>query len=150
MSTAWGSRWGQSRRNRLAYLTMLRRSSAYNLRSTAVRAVAVTGVGTAALHSEHWALALALCLPAAACVVLQLVQSHHERAESLPRLWPATALYAEMSHKNGRHTIAVETYMEIVGGLLLVQCAKAWFIDRMVLLFRAMADRDPRYASWEY
>ena len=40
MSTAWGSRWGQSRRNRLAYLTMLRRSSAYNLRATAVRAVA--------------------------------------------------------------------------------------------------------------
>jgi hypothetical protein len=38
----------------------------------------------------------------------------------------------------------------VVGGLLLVQCAKAWFIDRMVLLFRAMADRDPRYASWEY
>ena len=38
----------------------------------------------------------------------------------------------------------------VVGGLLLVQCAKAWFIDRMVLLFRTMADRDPRYASWEY
>ena len=38
----------------------------------------------------------------------------------------------------------------VVGGLLLVQCAKAWFIDRMVLLFRTMAERDPRYASWEY
>jgi hypothetical protein len=38
----------------------------------------------------------------------------------------------------------------VVGGLLLVQCAKAWFIDRMVLLFRTMAARDPRYASWEY
>ena len=38
----------------------------------------------------------------------------------------------------------------VVGGLLLVQCAKAWFIDRMVLLFRTMAARDPRYASWEH
>lgn len=38
----------------------------------------------------------------------------------------------------------------VVGGLLLVQCAKAWFIDRMVLLFRTMAERDPQYASWEY
>ncbi len=38
----------------------------------------------------------------------------------------------------------------VVGGLLLVQCAKAWFIDRMGLLFRTMAERDPRYASWEY
>ena len=38
----------------------------------------------------------------------------------------------------------------VVGGLLLVQCAKVWFIDRMVLLFRTMAARDPRYASWEH
>ena len=38
----------------------------------------------------------------------------------------------------------------VVGGLLLVQCAKVWFIDRMVLPFRTMAERDPRYASWEY
>jgi hypothetical protein len=38
----------------------------------------------------------------------------------------------------------------VVGGLLLVQCAKAWFLDRMVLLFRTMVERDPRYASWEY
>jgi hypothetical protein len=143
VSAAWGSRWGQSRRNRLAYLTMLRRSSAYNLRSTALRTVAVSAVGTAALHSEGWALALALCLPAAACVALQLLQSHHERTESLPRLWPATVLYAEMSRKNGRHTIAVETYMEIVGGLLLVVVA-AWVVPdlppllRLVLLVAAV------------
>jgi hypothetical protein len=38
----------------------------------------------------------------------------------------------------------------VLGGLLLVQCAKAWFIDRMVLLFRTMAERDPQYAAWEY
>ncbi len=38
----------------------------------------------------------------------------------------------------------------VVGGLLLVQCAKAWFLDRMVLLFRTVAERDPRYASWDY
>ena len=59
------------------------------------------------------------------CVVLQLVQAHHERAESLPRRWPATALHADLSHKNGRHAIAVETYTEIGGGLLLVVVA-AW------------------------
>jgi hypothetical protein len=135
VSTAWGSRWGQSRRNRLAYLTMLRRSGAYNLRATAVRAVAVATVGTAALHSRSWPLALALCLPAAACVLLQLIQSHHERTESLPRLWPATVLYAEMSRKNGRHTIAVETYMEIVGGLLLVVVA-AWVVPDLPPLLR--------------
>jgi hypothetical protein len=46
--------------------------------------------------------------------------------------------------------LVVSDPRSVVGGLLLVQCAKAWFIDRMVLLFRTMAERDPRYASWEY
>ncbi|MGR6966155.1 hypothetical protein ACU610_16980 [Geodermatophilus sp. URMC 61] len=27
---------------------------------------------------------------------------------------------------------------------------KPWFIDRMVLLSGTMAERDPRYPSWEY
>lgn len=46
--------------------------------------------------------------------------------------------------------LAVFDVRSVVAGLLLVQCAKAWFIDRMVLLFRTMAERDPEYASWEY
>ena len=37
-----------------------------------------------------------------------------------------------------------------VAGLVIVQCAKAWFIDRMVLLFEDMKTRNPEYASWEY
>ncbi|SDY36775.1 hypothetical protein SAMN05660209_02719 [Geodermatophilus africanus] len=46
--------------------------------------------------------------------------------------------------------LAVFDLRSVLGGLLLVQCAKAWFLDRMVLLFRTMAERDPQYASWEY
>ncbi len=38
----------------------------------------------------------------------------------------------------------------VVSGLVIVQCAKAWFIDRMVLLFEDMKTRNPEYASWEY
>jgi hypothetical protein len=30
------------------------------------------------------------------------------------------------------------------------QVAKAWFIDRMVLLFEDMKARDPEYAGWEH
>jgi hypothetical protein len=37
-----------------------------------------------------------------------------------------------------------------VAGLLLIQCAKAWFIDRMVLLFADVGPRDPRFAAWDY
>jgi hypothetical protein len=37
-----------------------------------------------------------------------------------------------------------------IAGLVILQTAKAWFIDRMVLLFEDMKARDPEYASWEY
>lgn len=143
MGAGWGSRWGQSRRDRLAYLAMLRRSSSYSLRSAALRAVALVVVATGAVHSDRWSLALLLWLPAAGCLALQLLQAHHERVGSTPRFWPATALHAELSRKNGRHDIAVETYVEIAGGLLLVALA-AWVVTdvapvlRLVLLAAAV------------
>ena len=40
--------------------------------------------------------------------------------------------------------------LAVVSGLVIVQCARAWFIDRMVLLFEDMKTRNPEYASWEY
>jgi hypothetical protein len=40
--------------------------------------------------------------------------------------------------------------LAVVAGLVIVQCAKAWFIDRMVLLFEDMKTRNPTYAGWEY
>jgi len=39
--------------------------------------------------------------------------------------------------------------LAVVSGLLVTQVAKAWFIDRMVLLFEDMEARDPEYAGWE-
>ena len=40
--------------------------------------------------------------------------------------------------------------LAVVAGLVIVQCAMAWFIDRMVLLFEDMKTRNPTYAGWEY
>lgn len=40
--------------------------------------------------------------------------------------------------------------LDVVTGLVIVQCAKAWFLDRMVLLFEDMKGRRPEYANWEY
>jgi hypothetical protein len=37
-----------------------------------------------------------------------------------------------------------------VAGLVILQTAKAWYIDRQVLLFEDMKTRDSRYAGWEY
>lgn len=33
---------------------------------------------------------------------------------------------------------------------MIVQCAKAWCLDRMVLLFDDMRGRRAEYAEWEY
>ena len=125
MGAGWGSNWGHRRRDRLAYLTILRRSSLYNLRAATVRGVAFLVVGSGVLLSQHRWPALLLCLPAAACVVLQLLQSHHEHAHTRPRLWPLTALQANRSRANGHHTMPVETWVEIAAGLLLV-AVPAW------------------------
>jgi hypothetical protein len=40
--------------------------------------------------------------------------------------------------------------LAVVSGLLITQTAKAWFIDRMVLLYEDMKARDPSYAGWEH
>lgn len=38
----------------------------------------------------------------------------------------------------------------VVAGLVILQCAKAWYLDRTVLLFDDMKIRNPEYARWEY
>ena len=40
--------------------------------------------------------------------------------------------------------------VDTVAGLVILQTAKAWFIDRQVLLFEDMKTRHPEYARWEY
>jgi hypothetical protein len=45
--------------------------------------------------------------------------------------------------------VGVVRLLLTVAGLAIVQCAKAWFIDRAVLLFEDMKTRDPAYAAWE-
>ena len=37
-----------------------------------------------------------------------------------------------------------------IAGIAIVQCAKAWFIDRMVLLFEDLKTTHSEYAAWEY
>ena len=39
--------------------------------------------------------------------------------------------------------------LAVVSGILITQTAKAWFIDRMVLLFEDMKTRHPEYAAWD-
>ena len=39
--------------------------------------------------------------------------------------------------------------VDTIAGLVVLQTAKAWFIDRQVLLFEDMKGRHPRIAEWE-
>ena len=40
--------------------------------------------------------------------------------------------------------------LAVVTGCAITQVAKAWFIDRMVLLYEDMKARRPQYAAWEH
>jgi hypothetical protein len=39
--------------------------------------------------------------------------------------------------------------VDTIAGLVILQTAKAWYLDRQVLLFEDMKTR-PEYARWEY
>lgn len=40
--------------------------------------------------------------------------------------------------------------VDTVAGVVILQAAKAWYIDRQVLLYEDMKGRHPQYAAWEY
>ena len=37
-----------------------------------------------------------------------------------------------------------------VSGILIIHGGKAWYLDRISLLFADMKDRDDEYAAWDY
>jgi hypothetical protein len=39
--------------------------------------------------------------------------------------------------------------LPVLAGLVIAQTAKAWYLDRMVLLYEDMKARNPEYAAWE-
>ena len=45
--------------------------------------------------------------------------------------------------------LVVADAVAVAAGLLIVQGSKAWFIDRMVLLFEDMKRTEPEYAEWD-
>jgi signal transduction histidine kinase len=136
-------RLGGHRRDRVAYIAMLRRSSRYNLRATAVRCVAVALVlGVAA--TERDVVAVLLCIPSLACCALQLLQHRHERDQTSSRLRLVAAHQRSTRRTDGRQRMPVGPYAEIVGGLLLA-AVPAWVLTevssevRLVLLAAAAA-----------
>jgi uncharacterized membrane protein len=50
----------------------------------------------------------------------------------------------------GLVVLSLDGLLMAIAGVLLVQCAKAWYCDRMVLLFEEMKARNAKYTEWEY
>jgi hypothetical protein len=46
--------------------------------------------------------------------------------------------------------LAVLSVLPVIAGLLIVTGGKAWYVDRMALLFDHMKERNSEYARWEY
>jgi uncharacterized membrane protein len=40
--------------------------------------------------------------------------------------------------------------VDTIAGVVIIQAAKAWYLDRQVLLFEDMKGRHPQYARWDY
>jgi hypothetical protein len=65
-----------------------------------------------------------------------------------PLLFPRPARPA--TGPPGRVRRAHLDLLPVVSGLVILQTPKAWFIDRMVLLFEHMKAGNPEYAAWSY
>ena len=51
---------------------------------------------------------------------------------------------------HGLVVLGLPGLLHTLAGIAVVQCAKAWFIDRMVLLYEDIKTTDPVYAGWDY
>ena len=69
------------------------------------------------------------------------------RASKVPKVTTAFQLVGVIALAYGLVRLDV---VAVVSGVVLTQLAKAWYLDRMVLLFEEMKGRNPEYASWEY
>jgi signal transduction histidine kinase len=139
-----GHRLGRSRRHRLAYLALLRRSRRYGRRAAALRAVALAVTVVLVLPSDRRWPALLLCLPAAAAAALWLAPEDGRRPAPghLGRLLAAHR--RNQLRVSGEHRLPAGAYPEILGGLLLV-ALPCWVVGdlpavlRLVLLAAGVA-----------
>ncbi len=143
-SGSLGGRLSRSRRHRIAYLALLRRSSAYTIRAWALRVVCIGVVATLSLVVFHSALGTALALLASAGSVLLWVNERHLRHGTQPRFWLTGLYLRNQLHTDGRHRLGLGSYIEIPEACLLT-AIPAWVTTgepvwaRLVMLTAAMA-----------
>ena len=75
---------------------------------------------------------------------VEIPEQFRSRVPNLANLYSA--------HRTGDRRLRTDRarVWPVVAGILITHGAKLWYIDRMVLLFEDMKQREPTYASWEW
>ncbi|MCW2812435.1 MAG: hypothetical protein JWP61_2893 [Friedmanniella sp.] len=133
-----GERLGGHRRNRIAYLALLRRSGDYTLRSVTSRSAATAAVLVLAVFSRNALPAAALCLLAVASCYLLAANEWHHRRGSEPRFWPSVVYLRNGIRTDGVHTLSLGSYLEIPAGLMLLVVPSWVTVDEPVAARVAM------------
>ena len=115
-----GRRLGNKRRNRVAYLALLRRASHIGVRSFVFRSCCVVIVAILSLASERYLIAVLLTLPAALSCCLLLANEHHLRGGTQPRFWLSAAYLRDFGKTDGLQRLSLGSYVEIPAGFVLV------------------------------
>lgn len=120
-----GDRLGRQRRNRVAYLALLRRSSEYTLRAGIARSAALAVlVVFACLSDQRW-WALLVCAVAATGNYLMWVNERYTRRGSEPRFWLSAVYMRNVSSTDGRHRLSLGSYIDLPAAFALV-ALPAW------------------------
>lgn len=108
-----GARLGHARRNRVAYLALLRRSTAQVERASIARTVAVALITVLVLPSDRRWPALAVCLLAFGANFLMWNNERHIRRSTEPR-FRFTAYYLDnVTSTDGRHRLSIGSYLDL-------------------------------------
>jgi signal transduction histidine kinase len=120
MSGGLGGRLSQHRRNRIAYLVLLRRSTSYTMQAWRARVLALLIIAGCSLGSQMAGLAVTLCLVCSLGSYLLWANERHLRRGTQPRLWLSKVYLRNTITTDGRHRLSLGSYIEIPEALILI------------------------------
>lgn len=119
------SRLGRNRRNRVAYLAILRRSSEHVVHAGVARFLALPVIVVLALISERRLWALLICALAGTGNYLMLANERHTRRGTEPRLRLSRIYLQNVLTTDGRHRLSLGSYIDLPAAFALV-AVPAW------------------------
>lgn len=120
-----GGRLGGKRRNRVAYLALLRRSSDHVLRAGIARTGYLLVMAVFSAVSVHRVPALAVCALAGMGNYLMWNNERHIRQGTEPQWWLTSVYLRNVSTTDGRHRLSLGSYIDLPCAFLLA-AVPAW------------------------